>query len=286
MDLRHILTGTDFSDSSKGGVRESLRLAQASAARRVTLLHVTAEIKDAVALRQRMREWLQGIPEYTALDDPEGRVAVDLEQGRITSGLERCAARIGATQIIVGPLPRNFTERYLTGAIAEQLFHSTRVPVLATRAPATGGYRHVLVPMDFSDNSRRALAAAASLIRDCPGAAAPDARIELLHVASIPGGARTTQAGRSLFASMAQEFEEKMTEMARQEGVEDLVDGVRALQGVVQEAIPVEARKCGADLVCMSSSSSRGFFGSTVDAVLRNIDIPMLVAPAAPLAAG
>ena len=279
LDMSHILTGTDFSDSSSGGVRESLRIASGDASRKITVVHVTKEIKDAEGLRERIREWISALPEYASLADPEAQITVDVEQGKISAGLARCAARVGATQVIVGPLPRTFTERYLTGAIAEQLFHSIRVPVLATRQPAEGGYAHILVPIDFSESSRRALSMASSLIRNTPGAVCDDAHLDLLHVASMPGGVRASHAGRELMESVIADFEAELHDFAREEGVFDLVDRFRAVTGVVQDIIPREAQECGADLICMASGSSRGILGSTVDAVLRNVTIPLLVSP-------
>jgi nucleotide-binding universal stress UspA family protein len=278
LDFSHVITGTDFSESSKGGVRESLRIISGDPSRRLTLVHVAKSIKDAGGLKGRMREWVSQLPEFNLLPDPDKQVLLDLEEGKVSVGLARSAARAGATQIIVGPLPRNILEKYLTGAVAEKLFHSAnvRVPVMATRGPAEGGYRHILVPVDFSPSSRRAAAMAASFIRDSPDAVAKDARIELLHVGSNPG----IHVDKDLLASMVSEIENDLKVFASEEGLVDLVQECHALMGVVQEVIPREVESCGADLVCMGSGSGGGLLGSTVDAVLRNVNVPLLVSPA------
>ena len=275
LDFSHIISGTDFSDSSKGGVRESLRIVSGDERRRFTLVHVAKEIKDADALKRRMAQWLAELPEYSLLPDPDKQVHLDLEEGKVSVGLARSAARSGATQIIVGPLPRNILEKYLTGAVAEQLFHTTSVPVMATRHPLSGGYRHILVPVDFSPSSRRAAAMAASFIRDSPDAVAEDAHVELLHVVSMPG----IRADKDLLESMLLEVEGDLRAFAEAEGIADLVSKVHALTGVVQEVIPREVDGCGADLVCMGAGAGSGLLGSTVDAVLRNVKIALLVSP-------
>lgn len=274
-DLRHILTGTDFSETSKGSVRESLRLASQDPARRVTLVHVASKVTDEAELKARLRQWVEALPEYADLPDPSVQVGVEVEVGRISAALASCAQRVGATQIIVGPLTRNLMERWLTGPIAEQLFHTSDIPVLATRGPATGGYRHVLVPVDFSGHSRRAVAVAAAMLRD-PTVAAPDAHLELLHVAELPGGVHAVGARKELVSSLVGDLERQLRTFAAEEGVTDLVAHSRAVIGVVQDVIPREAHGCGADLICMASSSGGGLLGSTVDAVLRNVSLPLL----------
>lgn len=273
-DLSHILTGTDFSESSKGAVREALRLAGGDASRRVTLVHVTRHVKDPQVLLDRLTAWAQELPEFGSLTDP-AQFKPELEIGRVSSGLARCAMRIGATQLVVGPLPRTLLERYVTGGVAEQLFHSVHIPVLATRRPVEGGYKHILVPVDFSENSHRAVSLAASLARDSSASDAA-AHLELLHVAELPGGAYGGVVRKGLANSVTVDIEKQLHAYAAERGVADLVGRVSAVVGVVQDAIPKEVKRCGADLVCMASSSSGSLLGSTADAVLRSVGVPML----------
>lgn len=273
-DLSHILTGTDFSESSKGAVREALRLAGGDASRRVTLVHVTRHVKEPQVLLDKLSAWAQELPEFGSLKDPS-QFKPELEIGHVSSGLATCAMRIGATQLVVGPLPRTLLERYVTGGIAEQLFHSVYIPVLATRRPVEGGYKHILVPVDFTENSHRAVALAASLARDV-SASDPEAHLELLHVAELPGGAYGGGVRKGLANSMTANIEKQLHAYAAERGVADLVGRVSAVIGVVQDAIPKEVNRCGADLICMASSSSGSLLGSTADAVLRSVGIPML----------
>ncbi len=274
IDLSHILTGTDFSETSKGAVRESLRLASGDPGRRVTLTHVTRAVKDAAALRAKLQQWVQGLPEFVNLHDPS-QVTCELEIGKVSTGLSRAAQRLGATIIVVGPLPRTLMERFLTGGVAEQLFHSASIPVLATRGPATNGYRHVLIPVDFGDGSRHAMKLASAVVKD-PTMSANNAHLDLLHVAELPGGVHAVGARKELVSSITSDFENQLERFAQEEGVDDLVERSRAVIGVVQDVITKEASACGADLICMASQNAGGLLGSTADAVLRHVQIPLL----------
>ncbi len=274
-ELQHILTGTDFTESSHGAVREALRIVAGDPGRKVTVLHVAESISDAVALRAQIRQWVSELPEYADLHSPE-QVLPDLELGKVAAGLSRCAQRIGATKVVVGPRPRTFVERWFTGAIAEQLFRTTKVPVLATRAPATGGYASILVPVDFSPTSEVAVKVAMSLLQNASGVATPDASIRLLHVAP----SHAAGPGKDMDDSMRRTFQRQLHQFASDLGAEKFVSDYRVAFGVVQDVIPREVGELDngtQQLVCMATRSSGSLFGSTADAVLRNIQVALLV---------
>lgn len=266
LNLSHILTGTDFTDVSSGSVREALRLAARVKTRKISVVHVCREVEDAAATRERVVEWTSSLPEFAALDPSQ--LIAELEVGRVVEALARCVQRIGATQLVVGPRPRGFLERWFTGGVAEQLFHNVKVPVLATLEPATHGYRRILVPVDFSEVAAAALEMAADMARELP-----DGQLELVHVATNPAGGHDLQRLR---VGLRATLEKDLNDFAGDAG---LVEGfsVRVEFGAVQQVVPTVAEEGGFDLVCMASQSSGSFLGSTVDAVLRNTKLPMLV---------
>jgi nucleotide-binding universal stress UspA family protein len=265
LNLSHMLTGTDFSEASKGAVREALRLAAADASRRVSVVHVAREVRDAAGLRERVRTWTEALPEFAALS--AGQVVPVLEVGGVVDGLSRCVQRVGATQMVIGPRPRGFLEKWFTGGVAEQLFHNVRVPVLATRGPQAQGYGRILVAVDFSSVAMAAVEMAADMARESEGC-----KLELVHVAQNPAAGRDLP---ELRAGMRATIERDLREFAAGAGLSEGVH-VRVEFGAVQQVVPDVA--CGGcDLVCMASRSSGSFLGSTVDAVLRSTRVPMLV---------
>lgn len=267
VNLSHILTGTDFSDDSAGSVREALRLASRDASRVVSVVNVAKEVADAAGRRERVMAWTRALPEFSTLSSPD-QVRPELEVGKVVEGLARCVQRIGATQMVVGPRPRGFLEKWFTGGVAEQLFHSVKVPVLATRSPSAEGYRRILVPVDFSDVAAAAVHMAGDMAAETDGA-----EIQLLHVVSNPAGGHDLP---ELRARLRSSLEADLHAFASEQGLASPV-GVRVEFGAVQQVVPDVAAEAGFDLVSMASQSSGSFLGSTVDAVLRNSKIPLLV---------
>ncbi len=273
-DASHILTGTDYSKSSEGAVREALRLAAADASRKVRVLHVTPNIKDVETTRQQVLDWVCALPEFSNLHHPS-QVIIDLEEGKVAEAFIRCAKRTGASMITVGPRARGFVETWLTGGLAEKLFHSAHIPVLATRQTKEGGYRNILVPLDLSGNSVEALDMAALMLDPSSGATHPEAKLHLLHVAHRVGG---VSAKRSLELPVQRDACGRLKVLAEKRGIADRVSSYTASFGVVHDIIPKQVNALDLDLICMVSKHSGSFLGSTVDAVLRNVEVPMMVA--------
>lgn len=270
----HILTGTDFTRHSKGPVREALRMVAADPSRRLTLVHVASQIDDARATKDKIMAWASELPEFKDLQSSD-QVIPDLEIGRVPVGLARSAQRMGASLIVVGPRLRGFLEKWITGGIAEQLLHKTQVPLLATKGPATGGYKAILVPVDFSPMSRTAIETASSLLRT-PGVGAEGGTLYLQHVASRPpSSSKETRA--SLEASIKNNASARLKKLSVSTGIEDLTREYRVTFGVVQSAVPRLAEEVDADLICTASKRIGGVLGSTADAILRNVEQPMLV---------
>jgi nucleotide-binding universal stress UspA family protein len=80
---------------------------------------------------------------------------------------------------VLGTQGRTGLARVLLGSVAEKVIRHAPCPVLAARSDG-GPFRHVLCPVDFSEESRRALDFAAELVR--PGGE----RITLLHIVEAP----------------------------------------------------------------------------------------------------
>lgn len=76
--------------------------------------------------------------------------------------------------VVLGAHGRHFMRDRLLGTLAENVVRSTACPVLVVRTKSAYRYRHVLVPVDFSDASRKALELARQL--------APDAKLLVMHV--------------------------------------------------------------------------------------------------------
>ncbi|MEL6178053.1 MAG: universal stress protein, partial [Myxococcota bacterium] len=198
LHIKNLICGTDFSDSSMGAVHEAIRLTTGRPGARLVMVHVTQKSREAwPALEQRLQQWLEAMPDFGALD-PE-QVELIIAPGRISQTLGEIASQRADSLIVVGPLRKGLFQQVI-GGIAEQLFSVARSPVLATAGPVEHGYHHILVPVDFSLGSSRALQTAASLVRDPHGAVAHGAHLDLIHAYTFPGGVPAGSVRRDLEA--------------------------------------------------------------------------------------
>lgn len=139
-------------------------------------------------------------------------------------------------------------------------------------------YKRILVPIDGSETSRKALVAALQLARDAGG------RVQLLHsvdeLAYLSGfeyGTDVLQIARDRAAAVLAE----VMAIAQSAGVpaeEKLVDapGVR-----LGDAVATEARDWDADLIVVGTHGRRGIgrvlLGSGAEQIIRLAPVPVLV---------
>lgn len=87
------------------------------------------------------------------------------------------AEELRAALIVIGAHGGNFFSDVLLGNTADRLTHLCKAPLLVVKNESSQAYRQVLVPVDFSDDSRRAAEAAFVI--------APQADIAFLHAFEV-----------------------------------------------------------------------------------------------------
>ncbi|MCK6529197.1 universal stress protein [Myxococcota bacterium] len=145
-------------------------------------------------------------------------------------------------------------------------------------------FRRILVPVDFSETSGRALDLAARLARDL------GASIVLLHVGAVPEYPMAVippevgtvpQVMIEMYERLAAQQRDALEKVAQ-----DHVQGVaeyklRTREGFPPEEILTEAAAEGCDLIVMGTHGrtgvSRVLMGSVAERVLRASQVPVLV---------
>ncbi len=127
----------------------------------------------------------------------------------------------GADLLVVGARGSSFLRHALLGSTAERLVRTARQPILVVKQPPRASYRHVLVPIDFSNLSLRTLCLARAI--------APRATLILLHIFDVPFESKLHMAG------VEDEVIQRYRIIERQESLERL----HAL--VLAAAIPPES---------------------------------------------
>jgi nucleotide-binding universal stress UspA family protein len=145
-------------------------------------------------------------------------------------------------------------------------------------------FKHILVPVDFSDPSKQALEWACELARRY------GADLTLLNVYPVPGYVLPdgfVTAGPEILGEVEAKTRESLQEWAAIAASQDVTQTTIATAlGQSSSEIVRWAAEHKADLIVMGSHGRAGLalmlLGSTTDKVVRQAHCPVLVVPAAP----
>jgi nucleotide-binding universal stress UspA family protein len=187
--LGPILAVTDFSAPARHAIDRAARLAHETGAA-LTLMHVL----PGGAL-QELRQWLgTGHAAEQHLNDSVRQqlrhLAAELKAtrhvtaqtvhtiGSVLDDILAEASNLDAALVVLGARGAGFMRRLVLGSTSERLLRRTTRPLLVVRQTPHERYRHVLVALDFSPWSARAVPLARLV--------APHARLLLLNAYQVP----------------------------------------------------------------------------------------------------
>jgi nucleotide-binding universal stress UspA family protein len=189
-NIRTILVATDLSEfSGRAGTRAAMLCASLNWDA-VELLNVkegglpnalglvlkkTPAVAEAALAERAMRE-LRLICNLLQ-DNYRVRCTSTIKFGRPEAEIVARADELAAKLTVVGAHGGNFFTDLFLGNTADKLARMSKTPLLVVKNQTTEPYRRVLVPVDFSENSRRAAQMALEI--------APDAHITFLHVFDV-----------------------------------------------------------------------------------------------------
>lgn len=172
--LRALLVATDFSEDARNAALRAAMLAREHGARAV-LLNVVPELPLEAQLRLRATGAIERALE-ALIGDLGFPFEPRLASEPIVDAIASAAA--GFDLVVAGARGLHPLRDLALGTTAERLLRKSPVPVLVVKAKPERPYRQALIPVDFSDDSRAALALAARL--------APGAELNLLHAFEAP----------------------------------------------------------------------------------------------------
>jgi universal stress protein E len=188
--LNRILAATDLSAPARHAVERAAVVSKDTAAT-LDLLHVAN-----LAPLERLRQLMGATPadmEQRVLDAARqklGDLAAALQQrfgvaadihvaiGSLLAELARKADGLAAGLLVCGARGESVIRHFTLGTTASRLLSTATCPVLVVKQPPHEPYRRLLVPVDFSPSSLRAIRHARSV--------APHADIVLLHAFDVP----------------------------------------------------------------------------------------------------
>lgn len=185
--IRKVLFPTDFSESAGRAWAHAAFLADGHGAK-LYALSVLASPDDPTDQLAELELSDEEFAERMGLSEEEHElplVTKELGAASAPEGILRYASEQDVDLIVMGTHGRRGARRLLMGSVAEEVMRRAECPVLTVRAeeaaPPHPVVRRVLVPVDFSDFTRAALAYAVELAQTY------GARIDLLHVVKSAG---------------------------------------------------------------------------------------------------
>ena len=188
--LTHIVAATDLSAPARHAAERAALVSREIGAT-LDLLHV-ANLAPLERLRQLMSNEPDALQQRvldTAREKLHDLAASVLKRYGVSSGAEVVAGSLlaelankidasDANLLVCGAKGESVIRHMLIGSTAERLLTNTNCPVLVVKHAPRDQYRTLLVPVDFSNNSLRAIRHAQAI--------APKAELVLMHAFEVP----------------------------------------------------------------------------------------------------
>ncbi|MCC7367887.1 MAG: universal stress protein [Chloroflexi bacterium] len=245
--------------------------------------------------REAAREYLDGVKHR--LEAAGVAATVTVASGTPAVALLDLVDQLGAEAVVIASHGHSGLKRLVLGSVAHQLLAHATVPVFLVRADPpdqrrTPSFARIIVPLDGSALSERAVAAAQEIV-------APGGTLLLVRVAPWPdpslgegGVGRVRDNEKAAYrVSLAREYLERIagTVRARDVTVETQVI-VSESKGSVAHHLAVTAATANVDAIVMSTHGRGGMtgwlLGSVADEVVRSVDRPVLAVSARAAASG
>jgi nucleotide-binding universal stress UspA family protein len=286
--IESILAATDFSDDAARAAERAALLAAATGASQLVLLHVLD------------RSWLDALRERFHADPALGERLVAEASGRLDALASALAPRAGLTPtarvetggVADGVLAAAATADLLVlgakgvhpmrdlaiGSTAHRLLRRVGTPVLVVKRSPRGQYRRLLVAVDFSPHSARALAWGRVV--------APRAPLDLVHLFEVPFEPQMRYAG--VGEAVIYAYRQQAKDAAREEmerfiaaaGPSADVSRIIA-HGYAPAGLLDRSRELGADLIVAGkrgkSAVEEAFLGSVTQHLLAGARCDVLV---------
>lgn len=278
----HIVVGVDGSEHARTALAWARVLAHSAPSPHFHLVHAVPVITGAELSPMHYARVVESVMAEgesvlaAAADQLKGSdVRVYLRQGAAAVQILSVAREVGAGLITVGSRGLGRASRFFLGSVSNEVVHGAQAPVLVVRGQEPRQVRKVLVGVDGSVHSQRALQFAARW--------APEAEIVGLNVVHVSPEARTAIESLDvpLEASVLHTGRETVAAAVRASGV-----GLKRVQVLTAVGAPVEqlvahCRSQAADLLVVGSRGL-GFLGefllgSVSEGCLRLASCPVVV---------
>ena len=288
-----ILVATDLSAPARHAVARAIRLA-ASSGRRLHIMHALELDTLELSLREMLGSELSSVREALLEDAREHlrRQAGDLEShrgvavetrivvGNPLSAIAAEADALDARLLVLGARGDSFLRHALLGSTAARLMRKSFArPVLVVKQPPRENYRNIIVAVDFSPVSMKAIMLARQI--------APDVDLILMHAFELPFEGKLVYAGvnEKLISSYVDNDSRtrlmRLRGLAAAAGLGSSYYSARVIHGDPWQQILVLEQEIGADLIVVGKHGTHVteelLLGSVTKRVLAESQCDVLV---------
>ncbi len=282
--MKRITIATDLSARSDRALERAVRLARDRKAE-LTIVHVVdrdlpaaqADTEEAAA-RQSLREQVDRIAGGNGL-----QIATEIVFGTGHADIVAISDKTKADLIVLGVHRKDAFRDLFRDTTAERVVRAVHVPVLVVKDPVRESYGNVMVGVDFSGPSRRAVEFAIRF--------APDGGFHLVHAYDVPfkGFLHDQNTRREVSKQHETQFEHMIEEEMATflAGLEEEAPKLaRVMQeGTVRQVIHQQLVKLRPDLLIIGTHGRTGvahaFLGSVAEDLLSDPPCDVLAVPPA-----
>ena len=268
--MKTLLMATDLSARSDRALERALRIAGEHDAS-LTILHVVDEdlpatLADAQgeAAQRAIRDHIESA---TAADRPQ--VTIEVAYGRAHAEILEMSETIDADLIILGVHREDAFKDMFRGTTAERVIRAGNVPVLLVKERSDDPYRRIMVGVDFSVYSRRAVEFAIRF--------APAGTFNLVHAFDVPFKGFLNNADTK--REVSKQHESKFQEMVEAEmatflsTLEARTPALKRImkEGTVHEVIHGQVQSLRPDLLVVGTHGRTGVAHALLGSIAENM---------------
>ena len=270
--MKKIVMATDLSARSDRALDRAVMLACQHSAE-LTVVHVIDEGLPA-SLADAQKETAMGIIRehiHKILLDSGLNVSIEIVFGRAYVDILAVSERLDADLLVLGVHREDAFKDMFRGTTAERVIRAGNTPILLVKDRAAAPYRTIVVGVDFSVYSRRAIEFAVKF--------APDGMFHLIHAYDVPfkGFLHGPDTRQEVTKQHQLQFEamidqEMATFVASLDSKAPLLQHVMQ-EGTVREVIEQEVRRLKPELLVIGTHGRTGvahaLLGSVAEDLLR-----------------
>ena len=295
--ITRIVVATDISDFASRAESRAALLAQELSSESLDLIHVidslaleslrnlTLPLDTEQQLMQGSREQMAEIKRRLTARYGIKVTTTTVNVGRADTEIAHYASLLKAGLVVLGAFGGGAVREFLIGSTADKVLRTLSCPLLIVKQEPEASYRRVLVPVDFSESSHRAVEMALTI--------APHANIIILHAFEVPFEGRLDFSDERIHTFRTEVKTRISAKM--QKLLSDFDASGRSLAAVIEpgpaaDTVIKKAEEIHADLIVVGKHGKSGWesmlLGSVARRVIQETVCDVLVVEQADTAAG